>query len=162
MLMRTHVNGFKLFREARDDETIEYVDFTSLYPFVNKTKKYPIGHPVIIREKFEDISSYFGLVKCKVLAPSNLYHPALAVRAKGKLFFPLCKQCVMDESEKCRHSEEKRSFWGTFTTIEMTKVVEKGYKVLQIQEVWHFPETSSDLFSEYVNFFLRLKQESLE
>ena len=66
----------------------------------------------------------------------------------------------MDESEECRHSEEKRSFWGTFTTIEMTKVVEKGYKVLQIQEVWHFPETSSDLFSEYVNFFLRLKQES--
>ena len=29
-----------------------------------------------------------------------------------------------------------------------------------IQEVWHFSETSSDLFSEYVNFFLRLKQES--
>ena len=35
------VNGFKLFREVRDDETIEYVAFTSLYPFVNKTKKYP-------------------------------------------------------------------------------------------------------------------------
>ena len=32
-----------------------------LYPFVNKTKKYPIGHPVIIRENFEDISNYFGL-----------------------------------------------------------------------------------------------------
>ena len=79
-----------------------------------------------------------------MLASSNLYHPVLPVRAKGKLFFPLCKQCGMDESEECRHSEEKRSFWGTFTTIEVMKAVEKSYKVLQIQEVWHFPETSSD------------------
>ena len=148
------VNGFKLFWEAKDDETIEYVDFTSLYPFVNKTKKYPIGHPVIIRENFEDISNYFGLVKC------NLYHPVLPVRAKGKLFFPLCKHCVMDDSEECLRSEEERSFCDTFTTIEVLKAIEKGYKVLQIHEVWHFAETSSDLFSEYVNFFLRLKQES--
>ena len=30
------VNGFKLFRDAQEGETIEYTDFTSLYPFVNK------------------------------------------------------------------------------------------------------------------------------
>ena len=36
------VNGFKLFRDAQEGETISYVDFTSLYPFVNKNKKYPI------------------------------------------------------------------------------------------------------------------------
>ena len=118
------VNGFKLFREAKEDETLEYVDFTSLYPFVNKTKKYPIGHPVIIREDFDDISNYFGLIKCKVLAPSKLYHPVLPVRAKGKLFFPLCKQCVMSGHEVCRHSEESRSFWGTSTTIEVMKAIE--------------------------------------
>ena len=66
----------------------------------------------------------------------------------------------MDDSEECRHSEEERSFCGTFTTIEVLKAIEKGYKVLQIHEVWHFAETSSELFSEYINFFLRLKQES--
>ena len=142
------VNGFKLFREARDDEQLS-MSTLHLYPFVNKTKKYPIGHPVIIRENFEDISNYLGFVKCKVLAPSNLYHPVLPVRAKGKLFFPLCKQCVMDDSEECWHSEEERSFCGTFTMIEVMKAIEKGYKFLQIQEVWHFAETSSDLFSEY-------------
>jgi hypothetical protein len=154
------VGGYKLFREAKADEKIEYVDFTSLYPFVNKTKKYPTGHPTIIRENFQAISNYFGLIKCKVLAPANLYHPVLPVRAKGKLFFPLCKQCVMDNSSDCRHFEEERSFWGTFTTIEVIKAIEKGYKVLEIREVWHFEKTSSDLFSEYVNYFLRLKQES--
>ncbi len=42
----------------------------------------------------------------------------------------------------------------------MLKAIEKGYKVLEIHEVWHFEKTSSDLFSEYVNYFLRLKQES--
>ena len=154
------VGGYKLFCEAKNDEKIEYLDFTSLYPFVNKTKIYPSGHPTIIRENFEPISNYFGLIKCKVLAPANLYHPVLPVRAKGKLFFPLCKQCVMDNSSECRHSEGERSFWGTFTTIEVMKAMEKGYKVLEIHEVWHFENTSSDLFSEYVNYFLRLKQES--
>ena len=42
----------------------------------------------------------------------------------------------------------------------MLKAIKKGYKVLQIHEVWHFEKTSNDLFSEYVNYFLRLKQES--
>ena len=46
-------------------------------------------------------------------------------------------QCVMIGSEECRHSEEERSFYGTFTTIEVMKAIEKGYKVLQIKEIWH-------------------------
>ena len=55
---------------------------------------------------------------------------------------------------------QERSFWGTFTIIEVLKAIEKGYKVLQIHEVWQFEKTSNDLLSEYVNYFLRLKQES--
>ena len=113
------VGGYKLFREAKADKTIEYLDFTSLYPFVNKTKKYVVSHPTIIRKNFQPIPSYFGLIKCKILAPANLYHLVLPIRAKGKLFFPLWKQCVMESSSECRHSEEEHSFWGTFTTIEV-------------------------------------------
>ena len=94
------------------------------------------------------------------MAPAILYHPVLPIRVKDKLFFPLCKQCVMENSSKCRHSEEERSFWGTFTTVEVEKAIEKGYRILQIHEIWHFENTSTDLFSEYVNYFLRLKQES--
>ncbi|XP_046856165.1 uncharacterized protein LOC124449275 [Xenia sp. Carnegie-2017] len=154
------VNGFKLFRDAQQDETIEYVDFTSLYPYVNKTKVYPVDHPTIIRENFETISNYFGLIKCKVLAPRNLYIPILPSRIKDKLFFPLCKQCVVQNSSVCTHSENERAFWGTFTTVEVLKAIEKGYKVIEIFEIWHFENTSSDLFSGYVNYFLRIKQES--
>ena len=36
------VNGYKLFAKVGPGETVEYVDFTSLYPYVNKTKRYPI------------------------------------------------------------------------------------------------------------------------
>lgn len=81
------VGGYRLFCEAKANETIEYSDFCSLYPFVNKTKRYPVSHPTIIRDNFQPISNYFGLIKCEVLAPANLYHPVLPVRAKGKLSF---------------------------------------------------------------------------
>ncbi|XP_046854284.1 uncharacterized protein LOC124447417 [Xenia sp. Carnegie-2017] len=97
------VNGFKLFRDAQQDETIEYVDFTSLYPY-----------------------------------------------------------CVVQNSSVCTHSENERAFWCTFTTVEVLKAIEKGYKIIEIFEIWHFENTSSDLFSDYVNYFLRIKQESSE
>ena len=109
---------------------IEYNDICSLYPFVNKNRRYPISHPVINRENFQDISNYFGLIKCKVLTPCKLYHGVLPVRIKSKLLFPLCKQCVLDTCSECRHSEDQRAFWGTFTTIEVQKAIEKGYKIL--------------------------------
>jgi hypothetical protein len=76
------VNVFKLFRDAQESETLEYADYTSLYPWVNKTKVFPIGHAKIIRENFENISNYFGLVKCKVLAPPTL--PCFTGSYKGQ------------------------------------------------------------------------------
>ena len=35
-----------------------------------------------------------------------------------------------------------------------------NYRVLEIKEVWHFENSSEDLFKEYVSTFLRTKQES--
>ena len=50
----------------------------------------------------------------------------------------------------------------------MLLALEKGYAILKIYEVWHFPETtqydkkSNDggLFTDYVQMFLKIKQES--
>ena len=62
--------------EAEIDEKIRYYDFCSLYPYTNKYAEYPIGHPTIILENFDnDITHYYGLVKCNILPPQNLYHP---------------------------------------------------------------------------------------
>ena len=93
-----------------------------------------VGHPRIITENFEDISTYFGLIKCTVLPPRGLFHPVLPYRTQGKLMFPLCKLCADTCNQTpCTHSDN---------------------------EVWHFPESSDRLFNEYVDTFLKIKQES--
>jgi hypothetical protein len=44
---RTEV--FTLFQK---DQDISYFDVTSLYPYINKTGKIPIGHPEIVTDGF--------------------------------------------------------------------------------------------------------------
>ena len=56
-------NATKLHYKAGPNEKIRYVDFTSLYPYVNKYSRYPVGHPTIITRDFEDIDHYFGMAK---------------------------------------------------------------------------------------------------
>ena len=88
-------NAVHLYAKTKDDEEIRFVDYTSLYPWVNKSFPYPIVHPVIITQPpSNDISRYFGLVKCTTIPPHNLYHPVLPYRCKGKLTFPICQTCV--------------------------------------------------------------------
>lgn len=58
--------GFKLFEKASATKRIKYYDVTSLYPFVNKTGKIPLGHPEIITENFESIENYEGLINVKL------------------------------------------------------------------------------------------------
>lgn len=87
-LMGGRTNGCVLFKKAPRGTKIKYVDFTSLHPFVNKTARYPTGHPVITTREFDDISKYFGLAKVKVLPPRGLFHPVLGYRSRGKLTFP--------------------------------------------------------------------------
>ena len=105
-----------------------------------------------------------------ILAPERLFHPVLPVRAGGKLTFPLCRSCVEEEianpllerSNMCGHTREQRMLKGTCCTPELQKAVEKGYEILKIHEVWHFPEENrcEGLFAGYVNTWLKLKQES--
>ena len=125
-----------------------------------------MGHPQIITENFADISTYFGLIKCTVLPPRGLLHPVLPYRTKDKctkdkLMFPLCKACVDTLNQNpCTHSDEERAILGTWCHVELMKAIEKGYEVLKIHEVWHWEETTDKLFKEYVDMFLKIKQEA--
>jgi hypothetical protein len=120
--------AFTLFQK---DQDISYVDATSLYPYINKTGKIPIGHPEIVTEGFTDIQQYEGLIKCKILPPRGLYIPVLPVKMNKKLL----------ATETCQHNDEERSLTGTWVTDELKKALEKGYVVQRIYEVWHFDET---------------------
>ena len=154
-----------------EGEEIRYCDITSLYPWVNKNATYPIGHPQIITQpRDQSITSYFGLATVDILPPTNLYHPVLPVRYNQKLTFPLCASCVKEEQEKpmlqrvhyCTHTDVERTLRGTWSTPEIEKAEEKGYIIKHIHEVWHFPpnQRQTGLFANYVNTWLKTKQES--
>ncbi|CAC5402776.1 unnamed protein product [Mytilus coruscus] len=151
------------------DEQIKYVDFTSLYPWTNKYCRYPLHHPEIITNNFEDLDKYFGLCHVKILPPTNLYHVVLPYRCNGKLIFPLCRTCVETTNQgKCTHNDQERCITGTYATPEIMLAQEKGYRVLKVHEVWHFPDStqydkkanSGGLFTDYVQMFLKIKQEA--
>ncbi|KAL4088768.1 hypothetical protein QTP88_023852 [Uroleucon formosanum] len=143
---------------------MRYIDVCSLYPTVNYYDHYPVGHPEkIFKPKVYD-KNWFGLIKCKILPPRNLYHPVLSVKIKmeksEKLLFPLCYKCAVDQKPSCNHSKNERQFTGTWTTDEVNKALEKGYIITKIYEVWHFEEKSTDLFKDYVDNFMKIKLES--
>ena len=136
---------------------------------MNKKSVYPKGHPTFISQPgHTDIHQYFGLIQCQVLPPRHLYHPVLPYRHDDKLLFPLCARCVeeemakplLDRSYHCHHTDEQRALTSTWCSPELKKAVEFGYQVQYIYEVWHFPETCEGLFADYVNTWLRIKQEA--
>ena len=75
--------------------------------------------------------------------------------------FPLCKSCADTcHQTPCTHSDNERAIEGTWCSVELEKALEKGYRLLKIHEVWHFPATSDELFKEHINTFLKIKQEA--
>lgn len=154
-------NAVKLFHECSEREQIKYIDFTSLYPSVQKQCIFPIDHPTIIREfRDTDITNYFGLVKCKVLPPRALYLPILPLKINNKLVFALCNKCAEDQCEQCTHTVDERCLVGTWVTEEVKLAIEHGYVIHTLYEVWHFPKTTSTLFSGYVDTFIKSKTEA--
>lgn len=102
------------------------------------------------------------------MPPYGPYHPVLPYRLEDKLTFPLCPTCVEEEMKKpllersatCYHTEEQRTLIGTGCTPELQKAVDLGYRIDYLYEIWHFPETCEGLFEDYVNTWLKIKQEA--
>ena len=84
--------------------------------------------------------------------------------------FPLCRTCVeqqqvkpmLDRQWTCTHTDQERLIRGTWCTPEISKAVQKGYRIVKIYEIWHFPEDQrvEGLFTGYVDTWLKMKQES--
>ena len=114
-------------------------------------------------EKYDKF--WHGLIKCKVVPPKGLYHPVLPQRIKvysyEKLVFTFCKACAETRNQnKCEHSDNERSFIGTWTTDEVNTAIEKGYKVLRTHEVWYFDKTTDDQFKGFIRRFMKNQAES--
>ena len=164
-------NAVKLYHESTGLMKIGYADICSLYPMVLKNDEFPVGLPeVIMTPDSTDISQYFGMVQCRVRPPRGLYHPCLPYRCNGKLVFPLCRTCAenVNTKEMCHCSDDERDLHGTWTTIDLEDALKVDYEVIKVYEVYHFKKSAkyspgvegSGLFAEYVNLFLKGKQEA--
>jgi len=162
--------AIKLYHKCVGSEKIFYVDIVSLYPWVCKYGSFPLGHPQVITENFEDINkkTYYGLIKCDILPPPQLFHPILPIKYNERLIFTLCKQCTIENSTSCSHNEQERILTGTWNTDELYKSLEKGYKVKKIHEIWNYKQRTQydkkagtkGIFSCYIDKFLKIKQQA--
>ncbi|XP_041466934.1 uncharacterized protein LOC121417330 [Lytechinus variegatus] len=167
--------------QTNEREKILYYDVCSLYPWVNKTCKYPVGHPTVIRPGHrrydaKNVFLYEGLIWCDVIPPRRLFHPLLPYRCNHKLLFGLCRSCMESmQQQTCTHNDDERCMTGTWTTMELQKATLLGYTVRKIHEIWQFDEvrgggkkekesdTEEDkesLFENYMKTFMKVKQES--
>ena len=182
-------NALVLHRKFDKGEKGKYVDFTSLYPDILKYRRFPVGHPDRITSEFKQCLfkpcegncfyfpcggkhwtlPYFGVMKATVLPPTDLIHPVLPLKCNGKLKFPLCYKCAcLENKEMCKCLDSDRKFTHTYCTPELEVAMNMGYSIIQIHEVLHWKETEmynpvtkeGGLFTQYINTFLKLKQES--
>ena len=151
-----------LYYEVKENEKVKYVDFTSLYPYVQKKYEYPLNHPEIYLEEEclnIDVGSVFGLIKCCILPPTTLLFPVLPLRIDNKLIFTLCYTCAMEKNRKCNHNDEKRALRGTWTSVEINKAIECGYRIIKIYEIYHY-KNRGKIFGGFVDNFMKMKQEN--
>lgn len=164
-------NACKLYHKTTDNEKIHYYDVCSLYPYINKYFKYPVGHPeILLGDNLRGVNVYNteGLFKVSVLPPRNLYHPVLPIKMHQKLMFVLCYTCAKSKSQAdCKHPESERSFTGTYVADELRVACDEGYKILKIFECWKYNveqydpvSKSGGVFTEYINTFLKIKTEA--
>jgi len=74
--------AMRLHYEIREeDEPVQFCEVMSLYPYICKYFKFPIGHPIIhVGDACADKEASLkmdGLMKCTIVPPKNLYHPVL-------------------------------------------------------------------------------------
>jgi len=85
-----------------ENETVQYCDVMSLYPYICKYYKFPIGLPVIhVGDTYKNIEACLqmkGLMYCTILPPKNLFHPVLPFTCNKKLLFCPCRTCVIEQN----------------------------------------------------------------
>ena len=166
---RTEVK--KLWFKCQLQQWLEYVDFTSLYPWCNKYARYVVGFPeiftsvdeikneflrgVVARHGMSTLASLvkrisgercYALVECDFQAPAGCMIPNLSAKSpNGKLVF----DCLPHKNE-------------VVTLLELRTALRKGYEVSRVHKIAYWPpnQVVKGMFAEYVNLFLKKKQEA--
>lgn len=115
-----------------------YYDINSMYPYIMKVNKFPIGDPIYSTDT--NLDNYFGFVYCKITAPDNLYIPILPYLLKGKLICPT------------------GTWYSMYFSEEVKFAVKYGYKV-EVLYGYKF-NSCNDIFTSYIDRFYDMKKYS--
>ena len=80
-----------------------------------------------------------GLMKCSILPPRHLYHPALPFRCNNRWLFCLCRTCAIEKIRTTVCAQEtvaERPITGTWVLNEIGLAVQKGYELVEVHEVY--------------------------
>lgn len=178
--------SFYLYYATAEDEKIRFLDTVSLYPYVMCTKEFPIGtvsaDVLRLRNNHEALQAHFfgenggektfGICKVTMIPPRKLLIPLIGMKSSGKLVFSLCRTCSdlgtappstpggVGVPGDCRHSDDERSFTGVYSSFEIRKAIDLGYRVKTFHESYHFENRSTNLFSSFVKLLVKVKLES--
>lgn len=146
------------YRGARNEafkigavEDVTLIDINSLYPYAMINMPFPklneemfVKDPLIKGLTIKNILSkkYVGCAECEIDVP-KIELGYLPVRFGGKLFFP----------------DGERRIMGTWTTFELRRALELGYKIRDIKWVCLYPVNKENVFREYISrlYELRIK-----
>jgi hypothetical protein len=169
-LYRDRTEASKTHYRVEEGKEILYVDVISLYPYICKYGIFRVGHPEVYvgADCPPECVDREGVIKCKVLLPRKMYHPVLLYKSNSKLMFPLCSACADTmKQDDCTHSDEECCIVGTWVVDWVRKAVEMSYRLGDVYEFCEYEVTCFDkdansggLFADYVNMYLKLKQES--
>ena len=91
-----------------------------------------------------------GSVLLKILPPTNLFIPYLLYRKlDGSTVNTLCKKCAELKLQMCNHSDDDRSFVGTYMISEIEFALHLKYRILQIYEA-HIYLTNDFLLKDFI------------
>ena len=71
-----------------------------------------------------------------------------------------CNICYRVRNGECFHSDDERCITGFWCTTEVQQAIDIGYFIQDIYEVWHFENTSTELWKGYIQKFLKIKLET--
>jgi hypothetical protein len=113
----------KLYYKTDDHTRVKYNEIMSLYPYICKYFKFPIGHPTLyVGSECANTTNRLqkeGVISCRILAKNtSLYQRTLPYTCRNNLIFAFCRTCA--------HGEIERECAGTWVIDEVRKAVEMG------------------------------------
>lgn len=132
-----------------------YADICSSYPNVMRNNYMPVGAPVWIEDpQLADLPNWFGMIECDVTPPDDMLLPILPER----------REVVVENQENGLQYVSSKLEFNLFpktktvwTSPELELAMEHGYKVTKVYSVLHWPRKSKELFANYVDTFILLK-----